>query len=724
MTKDKQSLSASDLAALLDQRRAVVFVGAGVSLRKDVPSLGRADAQSTGFTHRVGPHSKPKKRLDEAASYGAAGVGARSLLRHLCDWPISAIVTTNYDDLIERSLSEVGKSVSRILTPWELGTLDSEGSSVAVVKLHGDASVPESVALGNENADLRRTLRERLVERIHELFPSELKLFVGFSSNDPILPGLVDPKGRRRTRVANIFIGRRNELMAPEIEGLFDVHLTFTASERDSFLAHVTEGLAKRSRVQSSSRLFQGILEVYRRLVRQVSRLGWTVEPNHAILVDDLPLRIRFHPRPLTNLLDGQADSDPRAPTAIDYAWSSLLQQVQNHPVTIIVGEPGSGKTTLLQALVRDLASNHEAGSLFPVFLKAPDLAESDVSSYSALFDRAEVRTGITGLAAALKDSLTKSRCALVVDGLDELDHASMGRLVQTLREVTAMFPDSRCVASSRWHGYESVLSHSADLFVSLSSLKRPEINRFVYNWFSKKTEAEELVCLLACNPSVFDLATRPLFLNLLVYSWSERKAAPVSVWSLCGRATNLLLGSWDWEKAVFRSNRFPAMLHSTALSACAASMILRDSTVLSTQFALEHLRESAVLEEMSIQDIAFLLEECEERTGLLIRSGDERWSFAHGLFREYFAAEFVLNNPLDIVARMIARSAEVRSWVPTLALALSSSESGATIVREILKRVPGIPSTNVTDEASALSCQSAPASPSRRMSPDARLTR
>lgn len=476
-------------------------------------------------------------------------------------------------------------------------------------------------------------------------------------------------------------------------ERTFDLHFEFKSdSERDDFLKQVTSELTRIESPMPTSRLSQQCLGAYRRFLRRVSRLGWTIEPGRNVVIEELPIRVVFQHR-LTRWLTDQSTRTEQA----ELPWQTLINQLEINRFILVVGSPGSGKTTLLQALTKRLASKHEEGSLFPIFLRAPDLAQSDISSYRSLLECAEIRSGLPGLGNSLKDVLASARCALIVDGLDELDRDKMGYVLRSLQEFGATFPDSRCIASSRWRGYESQLQ-GADLFDTLMPLSDPDIRNFVNHWFERATDAEELTQLLALNPALGDLARKPLFLSLIAYSWAGRKTAPVTPWSLCSQAVDLLLGRWDWEKGVFRDNQFSGVLHSLAWSILAASMLSLGIHDLSSQSVLDILGKNSALRRIESKDFASLLEEGEARTGLLVQSMLGRWRFSHELFREYFAAHFVLDNEPEVVTELIRGSVDPANWTTALAFALSSSESAALKVRKISQRVPQIASTTVPE--------------------------
>ena len=102
----------------------------------------------------------------------------------LCSMPVPVFVTTNYDDLIESQLRELGERVHVVRGEKDLA-IWSEEREVQVLKLHGDLSSAEGIVL--TDWDYVRFLCDKslMKRKLAELFCYRTVVFIGYSLRDP-----------------------------------------------------------------------------------------------------------------------------------------------------------------------------------------------------------------------------------------------------------------------------------------------------------------------------------------------------------------------------------------------------------------------------------------------------------------------------------------------------------------------------------------------------------
>lgn len=115
--------------------------------------------------------------------------------RALIRIPFRAVLTTNYDSLIEGTYSiERGGSLPPVWTQEELLSRPSplRGSQFFVFKIHGHLDRPDSIVLGSRDYQdlLFRTPGYR--QFLETLFATHAVLFVGAGGSDPNLDGVLD----------------------------------------------------------------------------------------------------------------------------------------------------------------------------------------------------------------------------------------------------------------------------------------------------------------------------------------------------------------------------------------------------------------------------------------------------------------------------------------------------------------------------------------------------
>ena len=123
--------------------------------------------------------------------------------RILADLPLATFWTTNYDDLIERSLKDAGKTpdVKRIS---ENICITVSKRDATVYKMHGDITLPHEAVLTKEDYETYGVNRGAYSIVLQSDLVSKTFLFIGFSFDDPNLiyilnriKNLIGPKNTR-----------------------------------------------------------------------------------------------------------------------------------------------------------------------------------------------------------------------------------------------------------------------------------------------------------------------------------------------------------------------------------------------------------------------------------------------------------------------------------------------------------------------------------------------
>lgn len=103
--------------------------------------------------------------------------------RKLARLPWAAIVTTNYDDLIERTFSD-SRVVRTVVQDLDL-TQRRTPDDLLVLKMHGDLADRASIIITEEDYRLYDTTHRGLVVKVRQLLLEHPLMFVGFSLTDP-----------------------------------------------------------------------------------------------------------------------------------------------------------------------------------------------------------------------------------------------------------------------------------------------------------------------------------------------------------------------------------------------------------------------------------------------------------------------------------------------------------------------------------------------------------
>lgn len=99
---------------------------------------------------------------------------------------ISTFWTTNYDQLIERTLESDGKTVEKKIRNNDFSHNIKKKDAI-VYKMHGDKDFPEEVVLIKDDYETYQDKRELFATALRGDLLSKTFLFIGFSFDDPNL---------------------------------------------------------------------------------------------------------------------------------------------------------------------------------------------------------------------------------------------------------------------------------------------------------------------------------------------------------------------------------------------------------------------------------------------------------------------------------------------------------------------------------------------------------
>jgi hypothetical protein len=216
------------LLSALRERRCVLFVGAGVSAGAGLPGWdklidrlaaelgvslgGRGDLDfyldlAQWYVEKQGP-----KALPALLAGLFAGSPARPTLAHylLMSLPVRLVVTTNYDDLLERTLTALRRHPRTVVEEKDVA-LTGRGEAVCVVKLHGDAARAQEIVLARDDYDGFFRRRPAMALLLEGLLLNQTFLFAGY--------GLKDPNFRQvYSRIADMLQGADRQAFALTVE--------------------------------------------------------------------------------------------------------------------------------------------------------------------------------------------------------------------------------------------------------------------------------------------------------------------------------------------------------------------------------------------------------------------------------------------------------------------------------------------------------------------------
>jgi len=135
--------------------------------------------------------------------------------------PFRAILTTNYDNLIERAYVDVNRRQTHVLLAEQAGTYDELMKDPHfVLKLHGDLAQPSSIILGSRSYIRLGVERER-ADLVSGMFRNHSVLMVGSGLSDPDVVAAVNSSAVEGNRT-HYLLCRRDERNSVEKRRLLD----------------------------------------------------------------------------------------------------------------------------------------------------------------------------------------------------------------------------------------------------------------------------------------------------------------------------------------------------------------------------------------------------------------------------------------------------------------------------------------------------------------------
>jgi len=204
-----------DLIDQLQSGSVTPFIGSGFSIPSGVPSWL---SLLNGLVDELGEHpiaAEIRELLDDGDLSSIAAPALYKLLSSefalrqyvqqrlgqpwkpnqyhaaLASLPSDVVITTNWDNLIERTYEDAGINIHKIWTDAHLAHFNAR-QSVQVIKIHGTLDDISSIVFTQDQYENYRSGHKYLYNFLSNSMLTETFLFLGFSLNDPNVRSLLE----------------------------------------------------------------------------------------------------------------------------------------------------------------------------------------------------------------------------------------------------------------------------------------------------------------------------------------------------------------------------------------------------------------------------------------------------------------------------------------------------------------------------------------------------
>lgn len=404
------------------------------------------------------------------------------------------------------------------------------------------------------------------------------------------------------------------------------------------------------------------------------SRSGGGREAMHFAIEDIYTPLTTGHPREDRLMLSNQEQMAEANESRIP-----LTDLLSKRRPLLIIGELGGGKTTFLRLIAcvsaKDVLGRPEPGrqkylglplgepSPIPIFMRLAALADvlkhkcNDIGCGASwrFIEKALVQIHGPSLGKVLCDLLDDGKCALLLDGLDEVaDESLRRRLVDVVNSVLGRWSQNIILLTSRPFGYHDISDLKKISVAHIDAFGDEEIGEFLERWGygpspekeakKRKNYVTELKTAIIDSPAIRKLAKNPVMLTCLcVVHWNERRLPEGKADLLSAVLKWLLNSKEDKRKARGYTNTFAELCFINLAFLMTrhpkGKQVIVDLSWAADQLALPFENERGIEDKGQIQREGrqFLEQEMID-SGIVEKYGVGQIRFWHLSFQEYYA--------------------------------------------------------------------------------------
>ncbi|PSW13338.1 N-acetylglucosamine kinase [Photobacterium rosenbergii] len=312
----------------------------------------------------------------------------------------------------------------------------------------------------------------------------------------------------------------------------------------------------------------------------------------------------------------------------------------------VIQGTAGQGKSILLRYLA---GKEIRHGSKIPLFIELRKVTKRQPLE-SLIIDSVK-SIGIDVDSSSLEELFKSGKIVLLLDAFDELQEDLIIDSLSYIEVLSVRHQDLKIIITSRPDAeIQKVASFSVCQLKPLSASDfKPLLNKFYSN---DPSEVDIIIkSIHESDSGISELLTTPLLLTLLTITYKSYNKIPEKPHEFYEKLFHVLINRHDATKPGFKRD-FKSNLNEKQLEDlfCAFSFycMLDKKTSLTNTEALHLISKASTISSLDSVNESCFLTDCIKNTCLIVQEGFE-YHYIHKSIREYHAASFIKNSPLEL---------------------------------------------------------------------------
>ena len=307
--------------------------------------------------------------------------------------------------------------------------------------------------------------------------------------------------------------------------------------------------------------------------------------------------------------------------------------QFLKFPRVIIVGQAGAGKTTLVRKLAYELSKKASSGSsVLPIYLRLRDISTPKTELLNAL----EANYNLLNKKHILEKK-NKGRIIYVFDGVDELNQENKEQFLDWLDYMEQYDDKLRIILTSRNnHFIRTEKFHTYKKFY-LKPLYDNQIYQISHRFLGDEKSTNKFVGYFRNNRELLDVLSNPFSLTVSLALYAFKSVLPINLTDLIKELAFLFTEGWDANRNINRDKNLNSSTTRLILGKLAFQLKIQKQDTFRTIFCKE------IFPNNSVDEYFDFLTEIKDNTSLLSYK-DERWSFQHRYFLDFFCANYLID--------------------------------------------------------------------------------